>query len=164
MAAYCTDCTFKKKSKNQNQSYHSANPISLPSYAHQISLSSSLASIVVVVGTAAATGWDVPLSSLGLFWHVTRTPSVLMRATPRHRALPPSPPSTAASPRPESMRKSCNVLSSIVLTFCRGSHTGCEKPQGARSKTWVCVGAANSHKARGKMSQENRHELRLTRR
>jgi len=49
-------------SKIKNQSYHSANPISLPSHAHQISSSSSLASTVLVVGTVAATGWDVPSS------------------------------------------------------------------------------------------------------
>jgi len=137
-------------SKIKNQSYHSANPISLPSHAHQISSSSSLASAVLVVGTVAATGWDV-LSSLSepeLFWHVTRTPSVLMRPTPRRRTLPLSPPVDAASPRPESTRKSCNVLSSVVLTFCRGSHAGCEKPRGARSKTCVCVGAVNSHEVR----------------
>ena len=135
-------------SKIKNQSYHSANPISLPSHAHQISSSSSLASVAIVVGTVAATGCDVPPSLSELFWHVTRIPSVLMLPTPRRRALPLSPPADAASPRPESTRKSCNVLSSVVLTFCRGSHAGCEKPRGARSITCVCVGAVNSHEVR----------------
>jgi hypothetical protein len=123
-----------------NPSYHSANPISLPSQAHQISSSSSLASVIVIAGAAA--GWDV--RSSGLVWQVTRTPSVLMLAAPRRRGLP-SPLVDATPPRPESTRKSCSMFSSDVLTFCRGSHAGCEKPRGARSNTCVCVAAANRH-------------------
>src|SRR5258707_13890744 len=88
-------------SKIKNQSYHSANPISLLSHVHQISSSSSLASAVLVGGRVAATGCDVPssLSEPELFSHVTRTPSVLMPPTRRSRALPLSPPCDASSPR-----------------------------------------------------------------
>jgi hypothetical protein len=128
VAAYCTNCT-------SNPNYHSANPVSLPYQAHQIRSSSSLAS-VTVVGTAGVSG---------LVWQLTRTPSVLTPAAPRRRGLP-SRPIDSAPPRPESTRKSCNMLSSDVQTFCRGTHAGCEKRRGARSSTCVCVGPTISHK------------------
>jgi hypothetical protein len=143
-------CDRIKLSKSKVQSvYHSANPISFPSQAHQInSSSSSLTSVTVVASVAAGWGDMLLLSSSRLFWHVTRTPSVFTPAIPRRRCVWPSPvpvpaPINGVSPRPESTRKSRNMLSSVVLTFCRGSHAGCEKRRGARSNTWVCVGAGN---------------------
>ena len=125
-----------------NLSYHSVNPVSLPSQAHQISSSSSLASVAVI--ETGLVGRDMLFS--GLVWQPMRTPSVLTPAAPRGRGLPSFPIVDSALTRPESTRKSRNIASMDLQTFCRGSHVGCEKRRGARSSMCVCVGATISHK------------------
>jgi hypothetical protein len=125
-----------------NLSYHSVNPVSLPSQAHQISSSSSLASVAVI--ETGLVGRDMLFS--GLVWQPMRTPSVLTLAAPRGRGLPSFPIVDSALTRPESTRKSRNIASMDLQTFCRGSHVGCEKRRGARSSMCVCVGATISHK------------------
>ena len=119
--------------------YHSANPVNLPFQLHQISSSSSSLTSDRSVSTL------LRLSS-GPVWQVTRTPSVLTPAgAARRRGLPfPTVNTSSPSPRPESTTKSRSVLSSDALAFCRGSHAGCEKRRGARSRTCVCVGAAEN--------------------
>ena len=117
--------------------YHSANPVNLPFQLHQIGSSSSSL-------TSDRSGSTLFRLSSGLDWQVTRTPSVLTPVdAPRRRGLPfPIVDASLPPQRPESMTKSRNVLSSDALALCRGSHAGCEKRRGARSRTCVCVGAA----------------------
>jgi len=134
-------------SRIKNLSYHSANPISLSSHAHQISSSSSLASVVVVAWTVAATGWDAPSSLLELFLACDED-------TLRFNASDSTPSYFAAVSSRRCVAKAkideeiLQHFVSVVLTFCCGSHAGCEVPRCAQSRTWVCVGAANSHEVR----------------
>ena len=119
--------------------YHSANPINLPFQLHQIGSSSSSL-------TSDRSGSALFRLSSGPDWQVTRTPSVLTPVdAPRRRGLPfPTVDASLPPQRPESMTKSRSILSSDALALCRGSHAGCEKRRGARSRTCVCVGAANN--------------------
>jgi hypothetical protein len=74
------------------------------------------------------------IAIVGAILHETRTPFVLMRVTPRRRALPVSPPSDAEPPRPESTRKSCNVLSSVVWYSVTGATLDARSPEAHGAK------------------------------
>ena len=74
------------------------------------------------------------ITIVGAIFHVPRTPFVLMRVTPRGRALSMSPPSDAESPRLESMTKSCDVLSSVMWHSVAGATLDARSPEAHGAK------------------------------